>query len=174
MVSRKVLVSHELQFQICLDLTVRTDHSAHSHQPGYSSYDPYGSTNPYTAAGVGGQVGESFYVNGQNPPSIPSQTPTPFLPSVYPNTPTPPPVPQSQPQLQQGYNPFMQHTQNPTQYTAPEQGHVPAPWQQPGHARRQPTMPIPTPTPAQPPQQNMGVPNEAPPGYDYGVSGGYR
>jgi len=160
---------------------VRTDHSAYSHQPGYSSYDPYGSTNPYTVAGVGRQPGESSYFNAQNIPSIPSQTPAPPIPAVYTNTPTPtPPVPQlqpqPQPQSQQAYNPFVQHTQNPTHYPAPEQGHVTAPWRQAAHPQpqRQPTMPIPTPTPTQPPQQNMGVPNEAPPGYDYGVPGGYR
>lgn len=141
------------------DVIVRTDQSAYSHQPGYSSYDPYGSTNPYTASGVGRQQDESSYFNAQNTPSMPSRTPAP-------------PVPQPQPQ--QAYNPFAQYTQNPAQHPVSEQAHVTAPWQQAPHAQRQPTMPIPTPTPAQPLQQNTSVPNEAPPGYDYGMPGGYR
>jgi len=173
MACRKVLVSHPLRFQPCLvpDMIVRTDHSAYSHQPGYSSYDPYGSTNPYAAAGVGRPPGDSLYITAQN---TPTQTPAPPMPTIYPHTPTPPvPQPQPQPQPQESYNPFSQHPQSPTQYTAPDQGHVLAPWQA-GQAQRQPTMPMPTPTPAQPPQQNTGVPNEAPPGYDYGVPGGYQ
>jgi len=165
-------------FLICLDsyVIVRIDQSAYSHQPGYSSHDPYGSTNPYTVAGVGRQPAESLYFTAQNTHGIPSQTQVPPMPTVYPNTPSPPlPQPPLQPQPQpQAYNPFAQHMQNPTQYPAPEQGHVAAPWHQAGRPQRQPTMPMPNPTPAQSPQQNMGVPNEAPPGYDYGVPGGYR
>jgi hypothetical protein len=155
---------------VVFDVIVQIDHSAYSHQPGYSSYDPYGSTNPYSAAGVGRPPGDSLYFNAQNTPSIPVQTSPPPMPPVYPSTPTPtPPVPQPQPQ--EMYNPFAQHTQTPTQYTVVDQGHVAAPWLQAG---RQPTMPIPTATPAQPPHQNMSVPSEAPPGYDYGAPGGYQ
>jgi len=175
MVRRKVLVSDQPCFQTCLGsyVVARTDHSAYSHQTGYSPYDPYGSTNPYSAAGVGRTPGDSLYYNSQNTSTTPTQTPAPPMPSIYPNTPTPP-VPQPQPQPQEAYNPYVQRTQSPTQYTAPNQGHVMAPWQPTPGEQRQPTMPMPTPTPAQPPHQNVGVPSEAPPGYDYELQGGYR